>query len=287
MTLSTNDDGEGPVHAIWLGTRPYGVVDALQRALFDARRAELVDDTVLFTEFEPVITLGRGAKPAHLLTAPSDLDALGVAIERVDRGGDVTLHAPGQLVCYPIVLLPAARRDVRRYVQDLTEVMRRVVAHEGIDAGPFQGLIGLWANSAAPGRWAPPLGASHEPMPSEKFAPAKLGAIGVRLSRWVTLHGFALNLTTAFGLYAHIVPCGIANYPVASVQSLTGRALGVRIAAEHAALAFSECWKIPVLQPLDAGHVTDAQLIGYCLEHAVPRCPSAAPAGLAGLASGC
>jgi lipoyl(octanoyl) transferase len=141
------------------------------------------------------------------------------------RGGDVTLHAPGQLVCYPILDLAPDRCDVRRYVADLRETMRRLAADFGVAGGAAEGLIGLWVDAARPGQWQD---AEH----AGKLA--KLGAIGVRISRWVTMHGFALNLTTDLSLYDLIVPCGISAHGVTSIEALTGHAPSVRDLAPRA-----------------------------------------------------
>src|SRR5690606_22587005 len=127
-------------------------------------------------------------------------------------GGDVTLHAPGQLVAYPIVSLAAhGPKDVRRYVNNLTSCMQQLVAQFGIDAGKMPDMIGLWADQANLSQWSGK---------ERAVAPVKLGAIGVRISRWVTMHGFALNLTTDLSLFQLIVPCGISSHPVSSVEAL-------------------------------------------------------------------
>jgi lipoyl(octanoyl) transferase len=210
---------------MWLGRRKYLDALELQRALFEARKADSITDVVLFLEHEPVITMGRGSHDEHLLASQVELERQGVTLVVTDRGGDVTLHAPGQLVAYPIVGLGEGRRDVRKYVKLLQHVMQEVVAPHGIGGGSFEPHVGLWADVASPERW---------PGQEHVLAPAKLGAIGVRISRWTTMHGFALNLSTDLSLFRLIVPCGIRQYPVASVASLTGAAPAVRQAAEAA-----------------------------------------------------
>ncbi len=189
------------------------------------RRAGAVGDTVLLLEHEPVITLGRGARSEHLLATRTELAQRGVELVATDRGGDITLHAPGQLVVYPIVDLAPGRCDVRRWVGDLTELMRRVSSRFGVDSGPVPGLVGLWADRRAPEKWGGAVGAREL---------AKLGAIGVRISRWVTSHGCALNLYPDLDLYRLIVPCGIREHGVTSVAELSGRMPDLRQAAEAA-----------------------------------------------------
>lgn len=202
------------IHARWLGLQRYEPVLALQRRLFEERQAGTIEDTALFVEHESVITMGRGTKPQHLLASRELLKQMGVDLREIDRGGDVTLHAPGQLVCYPILDLRPDRCDVRRYVNALAESMRRIVNDFGLDAGTVDGMVGLWIDQASKAHW---------PGAARAARLAKIGAIGVRISRWVTMHGYALNLSTDLRQFGLIVPCGISTYPVTSVESLTGQ----------------------------------------------------------------
>jgi lipoyl(octanoyl) transferase len=213
------------LHPFWLGRRRYEPVHRLQQRLQQQRIAGRIGDTVLFVEHEPVVTLGRGTQRSHILYPLHELEARGIELVETGRGGDVTLHLPGQLVCYPILDLAPDRRDVRRYVRDLTEVMRLLAADFGVAAGSIARYIGLWANESSPDLW---------PGELEARAPVKLGAIGVRISRWVTMHGFAFNLSPDLGAYRVIVPCGISEHAVSSIAALTGKRPSVREAAERA-----------------------------------------------------
>jgi lipoyl(octanoyl) transferase len=196
---------------VWLGRRPYAPLYALQLELLELRKRGAIGDVLLCLEHEPVITLGRGAQPEHLLASAELLRERGIALEKTDRGGEITLHAPGQLVGYPIVSLAPDRQDVRRYVRDLTATLRELLASQGVMAGEIPDLIGVWVDSAAPSVW---------PGVEQARAPQKIAAIGVRLSRWVSMHGFALNLDPDLSLFRLIVPCGISQYGVCSLASL-------------------------------------------------------------------
>jgi lipoyl(octanoyl) transferase len=211
--------------ARWLGRQRYEPVLELQRNLFQARQAGQIGDVALLVEHDPVITMGRGTKPSHLLASPRFLAQIGVDLVEVDRGGDITLHAPGQLVCYPIIDLGPDRRDVRRYVRALSESMRRIVNDFDLDAGTVDGMVGLWIDEESPAHW---------PGQADAQRMAKIGAIGVRISRWVTMHGFALNLATDLRQFGLIVPCGISAHPVTSVQTLTGQTVTVGETAPRA-----------------------------------------------------
>lgn len=170
-------------------------------------------DVLLLLEHEPCITLGRGAHAENLLASEDFLTGRGISVHPTDRGGDITLHAPGQLIAYPIVNLNYGRKDVRRYVKTLTHTMGQLIAPHGASSGELPGKIGLWVDQASIASW---------PGPDLATAPAKIAAIGVRISRWITMHGFALNLTTDLSLFQWIVPCGIGDLPVTSLRKLIG-----------------------------------------------------------------
>ena len=236
--------------AVWLGRRDYGSVHDLQKRLLAARTAQRIGDTILLVEHEPVITLGRAADPRNIVATPAILAARGVTVESVGRGGDVTYHGPGQLVGYPILDLRPDRCDVRKYVRSLAEVMIRMAREAHVEAGTVSGMIGVWADLEAPQVWGGEAFAGH---------PAKIGAIGVKISRWVTMHGFALNLDVDFSHFALIVPCGIASHPVASLASLGGSPRSVRETALRSAALLADVLDlgIPVVDDLEGAPLSD------------------------------
>jgi lipoyl(octanoyl) transferase len=185
---------------------PYADALSLQRALVEDRRAGRIGDVLLLVEHPHVLTLGvRGdGGRSHILVTDEVLAARGIDVFETGRGGDVTYHGPGQIVGYPIMDLKPDRQDVHRYVRDLEEVLIRTSADYGVSAGRVEGLTGVWVG------------------------PEKLAAIGVRIARWVTSHGFAFNVTTDLDYFSLIVPCGIADRGVTSLDRLLGRAVDRR-----------------------------------------------------------
>jgi lipoyl(octanoyl) transferase len=233
------------VTAYWLGRVAYGEAHALQERLVAARIRGEVGDTLLLLEHEPVITLGRGAKAAHVLADTVTRARLGVALHETGRGGDVTYHGPGQLVAYAIFDLKPDRCDVRRYVRDLARVMILLAKEHGVVAGMIEGdakLIGVWADLDAPGAW--PEGTTASSLGARRVG--KIGAIGVRLSRWVTMHGFAFNASTDLSAYGLIVPCGIADHGVTSLVELTGHAPTVEELARESLSCFARVFEVAV-----------------------------------------
>lgn len=197
-----------------LGTVPYAEALELQRTLVEQRKRGEIPDTLLLLQHPHVLTLGvRGdGGRTHIVAAPERLAALQVEVHETGRGGDVTYHGPGQLVAYPIIDLDPDRRDVHRYVRDLEAVMIEVCAGFGVIAGRIPGKTGAWVR--VPG---------GEDDAAADGQPAKIGALGVRISRWITSHGIALNVWTDLEYFQLIVPCGIAEFGVTSLERETGR----------------------------------------------------------------
>ena len=199
-----------------LGRIRYAEGLELQARLVEERKAGAIPDTLLLLEHEPVFTLGRNARKENVLLPEEELRARGFDVFESGRGGDVTYHGPGQVVGYPILDLAPDRRDVHRYVRDLEEVMIRAAGDYGVTAGRIAGLTGCWVGDT------------------------KLGAIGVRLSRWVTSHGFAFNVDLDLAPFGLIVPCGIRTRGVTTLTTLLGRPLGVDEVADRLETRFRE-----------------------------------------------
>jgi len=200
-----------------LGFVSYGEALDLQKTLVDERRAGCVPDLLLLLQHPPVITLGvrRGSR-SHVIASDGQLAMHGIEVHEAGRGGDVTYHGPGQIVGYPILDLRPDRCDVHRYVRDLEEVMIRVCADFGIAAHRVDGLTGAWVGTA------------------------KIGAIGVRISRWITSHGFAFNVNTRLEDFQLIVPCGIADRGVTSLRELLGKEVSIEDVEERFIRRFAE-----------------------------------------------
>jgi len=189
-----------PIRAVRLGRRRYGEVLELQRALcrerVEGRRRE---DLLLLVEHDPVVTLGRSTRGSSLPIPTPMLEARGLEVYDVERGGDVTLHAPGQLVGYPIFDLSGFRRDLHWYLRQIEEAQMVALGGFGLVARRNPGLTGVWIEDR------------------------KIASIGIHVKQWVTFHGFALNVTTDLRLFDLIVPCGIADVEMTSVARETGR----------------------------------------------------------------
>jgi lipoyl(octanoyl) transferase len=210
-----------------LGLIGYQRALELQRELVEQRQRREIADQLLLLEHPDVITLGVRTRSdrSHVLESEESLASKGVALFETGRGGDVTYHGPGQLVGYPIIDLNPDRRDVHRYVRDLEEVLIQAVAGFGIHAGRVPGLTGIWVGPEA--------------------RQAKLAAIGVRISRWVTSHGFALNVNTDLDRFGLIVPCGITDRGVTSMERLLGRPILMDEVADAVERAFRSTFARP------------------------------------------
>jgi lipoyl(octanoyl) transferase len=199
-----------------LGLMPFAKAWDLQRSLAERRKLGEIPDQLLIVEHPHVITMGRNGRDENLLTSPAQLEALGIDYVPIDRGGDVTFHGPGQIVGYPILDLREWKRDVGAYLRALEQLLIDALADCGLVADRWPGKTGVWID----GR--------------------KVAAMGVHLSRWVTTHGFALNLDTDLTYFRHIVPCGL-SLPVTSMRECGSQAVRSQVIdalMHHFALQF-------------------------------------------------
>jgi lipoyl(octanoyl) transferase len=202
--------------AVDLGLIPYGEAWELQKRVAEARKAGAIGDVLLLCEHPHVITLGRNARREHVLVSENVLRQMNVEFFQTNRGGDVTYHGPGQIVGYPVLNLGAIRRDVVWYVRALEELLIRTTAEFGVAGGREAGKTGVWATKEEPPRRGP-----LELRLTE--GSKKLAAIGVHISRWVTTHGFAYNVSPDLRYFDLIVPCGIPDRRPTSLEKLLGR----------------------------------------------------------------
>jgi lipoate-protein ligase B len=186
------------VHVVSLGRTEYRSCWILQQRLFGLRSEGRISDTLLLTEHDHVYTIGRNGDDSHLLADTSELTSRGVEVVHTDRGGDITYHGPGQLVGYPILDLKNYYCDLHRYLRDLEEVVVRTLATYGVRGRRLDKYTGVWVGNE------------------------KICAIGVKSSRWVTMHGFALNVTTDLSFFERIIPCGIFEHGVTSMENVLG-----------------------------------------------------------------
>jgi lipoyl(octanoyl) transferase len=204
-----------------LGTVGYAEALALQRALVEERKRGDIPDTLLLLQHPPVITLGvkgDGGR-SNIVATAERLAELGIDVYETGRGGDVTYHGPGQVVGYPIIDLKPERCDVHRYVRDVEDVMIRVCADWGVTAGRIKGLTGVWVEAE------------------------KIAAIGIRISKWVTSHGFAFNVTPNLDHFRLIVPCGISDRGVTSLERVATRPVSIAAVEDALATRFAEVFE--------------------------------------------
>jgi lipoyl(octanoyl) transferase len=221
-----------------LGLIPYVPACELQRELVEARKANAIPDVLLFCEHSHVITLGRNGKREHLRANDRLLAQMQVEFHATDRGGDITYHGPGQIVGYPILDLADHRRDIRWYVEQLEEMMIRATRDFGIEAHRVPGKHGIWVASAN----------------GTAAAEEKLAALGVHLSRWVTSHGFAYNVSADLHYFDLIVPCGIKDARATSLERVLGRAVATAEAKARLSAHFADVFGYS-LTPVSRGEL--------------------------------
>ena len=209
-----------PVWLVNLETILYADALALQHRLVDARKRGELNDVLLLLEHPPVFTLGRNANDSNIIASPDFLQEQGIDVFRVERGGDVTYHGPGQLVGYPILDLHNFRMDVGWFVRSMEELLIRTLADFGIQGKRIEKLVGVWVDT-----------------PNGE---AKVVQIGARIEQWITYHGFALNVNPNMQHFDFIIPCGISDKQVTSMTRLLNRPLDMREVRERVAARFAE-----------------------------------------------
>ena len=245
------------ISVVNLGRCDYTTALRLQESLVALRKEERVGNVLLFVEHPAVITLGRNAKESNIVVPRELLAARGVEVFEINRGGDVTLHAPGQLVAYPIFDLRSLDGKVGavEFVRRLEEVLMRTCAQWAIETQRIAGMTGVWTLPEAPPRlngrvmgrdYVAEGEESNSKAKAGKWSERKVAAIGVHISRGVTSHGFALNVTTDLGLYQYIVPCGLTK-PVTSIEFETGARPSLDDVMVVAARGFGEIFASQIL----------------------------------------
>jgi len=238
---------------VWCGRVPYGEALDLQMQICDLKKNGFDKDVLLLLEHAPTVTLGRNAKENHLLVSEALLKSRGVGLWNVDRGGDITFHGPGQLVGYPILSLRPGERDVHGYMRNLEESLIRLLAFYGIEGVRDARFTGVWTRGG------------------------KIAALGVHISRWVTRHGFALNVNTDLSFYDLIVPCGIVGKGVTSMQKQLSRATDLGEIAGRYIIEFGSVFnRNPI--PMDERGLRDqlrshAEKAGEISRYTPPRVP--------------
>lgn len=238
---------------VWCGPLPYGEALELQMEICRLKKAGFAEDVLVLLEHPPTITLGRNAKQDHLLVSEALLKSRGVGLWNVDRGGDITFHGPGQLVGYPILQLTAGERDVHAYMRNLEESLIRLIAFYGIEGTRNPSFTGVWT------------------------ADGKIAAMGVHISRWITRHGFALNVNTDLSFYDLIVPCGIVGKNVTSIQRQLLRKMELEEIAERYIFEFRSVFNRRMIRMTDAGLRNElrsyAEKAGEMREYSPPDVP--------------
>ena len=210
------------ITSIDIGRTRYADAWDLQGKLFDMRRERRTGDMLLYTEHNHVYTIGKGGDQNHLLATKSELEEGGVDVFQIDRGGDITYHGPGQIVGYPIIDLQEYRTDLHWYLRSLEDVVIRAIREYGLEGGREDGMTGVWVGGE------------------------KIAAIGVKVSRWITMHGFALNVNTDLSKFGRIIPCGIFHKGVTSMERMLGRRVEMSDVHDSLDKAFENVFGRPV-----------------------------------------
>ncbi|MEW6062432.1 MAG: lipoyl(octanoyl) transferase LipB [Bacteroidota bacterium] len=205
-----------------IGRTRYADAWELQKQIFSARLQQRISDVLVFTEHDHVYTLGKSADDNHLLAKDEELSKKGVDVFWIDRGGDITYHGPGQIVGYPIIDLNDHYHDIHRYLRDIEEALIRALQEYGISAGREPEYTGVWVKDE------------------------KIAAIGVKVSKWITMHGFALNVNTDLSFFDRIIPCGIFHKGVTSLQQILGREIALEEVQQYVIHHFQQLfqWEI-------------------------------------------
>jgi lipoyl(octanoyl) transferase len=249
------------ISLIQLGTVDYATGLRLQQQLVSLRKEEKTGDVLLLLEHSPVITLGRNAKAANVIASPELLAQRGVELFECDRGGDVTFHGPGQIVGYPIFDLrgfgksDGKRLGVVEFVRRLEEILIRTCADFAIPTKRLPGLTGVWTDAETSTDHVTAAASAVQPSEARPSEPeSKIAAIGVHISRFVTSHGFALNVNTDLSFFNLIIPCGITTKPVTSMQRELGKPLDLNAVAESISRNFGVVFQSQMLwvETLDA-----------------------------------
>jgi lipoyl(octanoyl) transferase len=210
---------ERKLNIINLGLEPYQKIWDFQHHLHKLRIEEEIDDVFILLEHSNVYTLGKVAKREHLLVSPQKLTEEKIDLFEIDRGGDITYHGPGQIVGYPIIKLDDLYQDIHRYLRELEEVIIQTLKFYGVESGRNSKFTGVWIGDE------------------------KIAAIGIKVSRWVTMHGFAFNINTDLSYFEKIIPCGISEKGVTSLEKILGQKISIEEVKEHLIQNFVKIFK--------------------------------------------
>ncbi len=223
------------MHILHLGKTKYAETWELQKKIFSARMENKIDDVILLTEHEPVYTLGKAANENHLLANDEELQKKGIEVFHIDRGGDITFHGPGQFVGYPILDLSHYEKDSHKYLRKLEEVLIHTLREYNIEATRDTDYTGVWVGSE------------------------KIAAIGVKISRWFTMHGFALNVNTDLSYFDRIIPCGIFHKGVTSLQKILQKEISLQEVETHIIHHIKKIFSVEITP------ITKEQLLNHLL----------------------